>query len=666
MKTSRLCFASFLALPLLALGQLPSASPLQVMPSGTPASAAGNPVQPPAPETRALTKDDAESWLDGFMPYPLQRGNIAGAVVVVVKDGAILTEKGYGYSDVEARKAVDPQRTLFRAGSVSKLFTWTAVMQLVEAGKLNLDADVNTYLDFKIPSREGKPVTLRNLMTHTAGFDETARALLVSKPSELPSLRDALTHWIPPLITTPGATPAYSNYGAALAGYIVQRISGESFDDYIEHHILTPLGMNFSTFRQPLPARLEPFMSKGYDVASGKAKPFEIIIVPPAGSSSISGGDMGRFMIAHLQKGAFGSGRILQEATAVQMHTTANPIIPPLHRMLLGFYEHDINGHRVITHAGDTEWFHSELNLFPDEGVGLYLSVNSRGKEGAAGPLRAMLFREFGDRYFPGPIPEGKVDAATAKQHAQLMTGRYVLTRGSHENFLSFLNLLGEVKVTPNSDGTISVNALTAANGEPMKWREIAPWIWRDVNGGDRLAAQVANGRVVRFGYDEYPFMLFQPVPWWWSSSWLLPLWIAALVVLGLTVLAWPISALVRRHYGTTYGLTGTEARAHFFVRLASLLVLVTMLTWGFTLTMMLKDFAWMSPGMDGWIIFLRVISAVIFIAGSVVALWYAWVVLKSRQRILAKIWSVLLALSCLTILYVALTFHLFGYTANY
>jgi CubicO group peptidase (beta-lactamase class C family) len=99
-------------------------------------------------------------------------------VVVVVKDGAILLEKGYGYADVAERKPVDPERTLFRAGSVSKLFTWTAVMQLVEQGKLDLDTDINTYLDFKIPPREGKPITLRNLMTHTPGFDEIQRALL--------------------------------------------------------------------------------------------------------------------------------------------------------------------------------------------------------------------------------------------------------------------------------------------------------------------------------------------------------------------------------------------------------------------------------------------------------------------------------------------------------
>ena len=117
-----------------------------------------------------LATADIESWLDGLLPYALESGNVAGAVVVVVKDGRVLLQKGYGYADVEARAPVDPQRTLFRVGSVAKLVTDTAIMQLVEQGKLDLDADVNTYLDFEVPAAFDKPVTLRNLMTHTGGF----------------------------------------------------------------------------------------------------------------------------------------------------------------------------------------------------------------------------------------------------------------------------------------------------------------------------------------------------------------------------------------------------------------------------------------------------------------------------------------------------------------
>ena len=375
---------------------------------------------------------------------------------------------------------------------------------------------------------------------------------------------------------------------------------------------------------------------------------------------------MGRFMIAHLQNGALGSSRILQEATAVKMHGTASTMIPPLNRMLLGFYENNINGHRVITHAGDTQWFHSELNLFPDDGVGLSISVNSLGKDGAAGPIRSMLFKQFGDRYFPGPSQEGMVDAKTAKDHARLMAGRYSLSRRSHTTFLAVLNLLGQVKVTADDKGAIAVPILKGPGEGPKKWREIAPFVWRNVDSGDRLAAKVQGGRVVRFGDDEYPFMVFEPVPWWWSSAWLLPLWIAALVALAITVLAWPVSALVRRRYGAAYGLAGADAKAHRVVRIASVLVLATMLAWAIAIGLISSDFDWASPNSDTWISLLRVLSALLFFLGAALALWNAWVVLRSERRWLAKFWSVILAVSCLTVLYVGLVFHLIGYSANY
>ena len=655
-----------LMLTALASAQVPSiAPPKTVPPTGAPETGAQTP-EVPTSGARPLTKADVEAWLDGLFPYALQRGDIAGAVVVVIKDGQVLLAKGYGYADVAARKPVDPERTLFRAGSVSKLFTWTAVMQLVEQGKLNLDADVNGYLDFKIPPRNGKPVTLRNLMTHTPGFDEAIRALIINNPKDVPTLDAALKHWVPPRVTNAGSTPAYSNYGAGLAGYIVQRASGMSFDDYIEQKIFAPLNMTQATFRQPLPERFQADMSKGYRVASGEPQPFELVTLPPAGSLSISGTGMAPFMIAHLQNGAFGSGRILQEATAVEMHSTPSTVVPSVNRMLLGFYENNINGHRVIAHGGDTTYFHSELDLCIDDGVGIYNSVNSLGKEGAAGPLRVMLFKEFSDRYFPAPLPEGSVDAKTAKEHAQLMAGRYTYTRRTHTTFLSLFNLLGESQVSANDDGTITVSDLKGMDEQPKKWREIAPFVWRNVAGSDRLAAKPENGRVMRFGYDEYPFLLFERVPWWWSSAWLLPLWVGGLVALALTTVAWPTSALVRRRYGFKYELTGTDARAHRLVRIAALLAVVLMVGWVVLLQMMETNLDWIGPRMDGALILLRLLTGVVLIGGAVVALWNASLVLRSQRRRLAKIWSVLLAVAFLTALYVALIFHVIGYSANY
>src|SRR3984957_14488652 len=176
------------------------------------------PITPTEPNTaRQLTKEDVDAWLDGYMPYALATGDIAGAVVAVVKDGQIVTERGYGYSDVENKKPVDPKLTLFRPGSVSKLFTWTAVMQLGEQGKLDLDADVNKSLDFQIPPRDGKPITLRNIMQHTSGFEEQIKYIITEDPNG-PGFEELVKRWTPTRVFDAGTTPAYSNYATSVDG----------------------------------------------------------------------------------------------------------------------------------------------------------------------------------------------------------------------------------------------------------------------------------------------------------------------------------------------------------------------------------------------------------------------------------------------------------------
>jgi len=304
------------------------------------------PTRTPAQSVPQLTASDVEAFLDGVVPMQLQREDIAGAVVVVVKDGSVLLSKGYGYADVKARTPVSPSATLFRPGSISKTFTWTAVMQLVEQGELNLDRDVNDYLDFQIPHSFGRSVTLRNLMTHTAGFEEVIKDLAVDRPEDLPPLQGFLTTHQPKQIYVPGTIPAYSNYGADLAGYIVQRVSGMPFEQYIQHNVFAPLRITHATFVQPLPDSLKPMMSNGYALASEDAKPFELVPPDPApdGSLSITGADTAPFMIAHLQNGSYGDIRILQQQTAKMMHTRQFGMDPSLNAMALGFYEENRNG----------------------------------------------------------------------------------------------------------------------------------------------------------------------------------------------------------------------------------------------------------------------------------------------------------------------------------
>src|SRR3984885_2177694 len=631
------------------------------------AHAANVPAQPaPAQHPRAaLTAEDLNAWLDGYLPYALHTADIAGAVVAVVKEGQILTERGYGYSDVAGPTPVDPKLTLFRPGSVSKLVTWTAVMQLVEQGKIDLDADVNQYLDFKIPARDGKPVTMRNLMQHVAGFEEQAKNIMSEDP-KAPGYEALLKQWVPERVFAAGTTPAYSNYGASLAGYIVQRVSGETFDDYLDKHIFEPLDMKHSTFRQPLPAELVPLMSKGYELASDEPHVFEIVGPAPAGSLSSPAEDMAHFMIAHLQNGEYNGKRILRPETAEMMHNSPLTMLPPLNRMELGFFETNINGHEVIGHLGDTQYFHTSLHLFLEENVGFYVSFNSPGKAGAAGSLRNALFQDFADRYFPVNETESRVDDKTAAIHAAMLKGRWANSRGSQSNFVAVVGLIDQTKGGVNAKGEL-VLPFPGLNGKPRHWVEISPFLWRDTGGHDLLAAKVVDGKVVRFSFDELsPFMVFERVPWYKSSAWLLPLLCASLAALAITGLTWPIAAVVRRHYRATLALDPKSLRAYRWSKIAAILIFAALATWGLTVTLMLKDINNLSSKFDSTVRFAQIFGIVAFIGGFGVMLWHLWTVWSGARRWPAKVWSIVLVLSAFFVLWVAFVFNLIGFGLYY
>ncbi|HEX3915655.1 MAG TPA: serine hydrolase domain-containing protein [Steroidobacteraceae bacterium] len=632
------------------------------------AQPAASPAAPPSPElpAHALNAADAEQWLDGFFPYALQSGDIAGAVVLIVKDGQVLLEKGFGYSDYARSVPVDPKSTLFRWGSVSKLYTWTAVMQLVEQGKIDLDADVNQYLDFKIPAREGKPVTMRNLMTHTAGFEERLYGLIGVEADGVQPLDQFIKAYIPERIFAPGGTPAYSNYGAALAGYIVARVSGMPFDDYIDQQLFKPLEMHDASFRQPLPAALKAGLSNAYAAASLPPKPYEIVGPAPAGSLAATADDMSHFMIAHLQNGKYGTGQILKPETAQEMHDTTLTILPRVNRMALGFYEDNYDGHRTIAHGGDTQWFHSDLHLFLDDGLGLLVSVNSLGKQGAAHNVLAALFHEFTDRYLPGPTSDGKVDAQVAAEHARMIAGRYSVSRRAQSSFVSLLYMSTQATVADNGDGTISLSSDLTPSGVPLRWHEIAPLIWRQEHGKQLLAARAQDGRIDRFSYgEEAPIEVYDRTPWSESSGWWVPALAAGVIALLLTALAWPLSALVRRHYRVAYALGGMDARAHRWVRIASAAAALVFLGWVILVVSMLSKLD-LIPKVGGWLALLRVLSPIVFVAGAAIGLWNLWAVLKARRRIWAKLWAAVVAAALLLLLWAALAFHLIAFHSGF
>jgi CubicO group peptidase (beta-lactamase class C family) len=639
----------------LAAGQAPKATTAPASPQMPAASEAK--VTEPAHQ---LTVDDLHAFLDGFMPMQLEREDIAGAVVLVVKDGAIFFAKGYGYSDVDKRTPVTVDATLFRPGSISKLFTWTAVMQLVEQGKLDLDRDINDYLDFKIPAKFGKPITLRNLMTHTSGFEEQVKDLINEEGAPISTLKQHLSEHIPARIFAPGTTPAYSNYGASLAGYIVERVSGKPFNDYVSENIFKPLGMQRSTFAQPLPADLKPLMSGGYRLGSSKAKPFEIIEEAPAGGLAATSSDLARFMIAHLQNGKLENAQILRPETAVQMHARQFGLSPALNGMCLGFYEETRNGHRIIGHGGDTFYFHSDMHLMLENGVGFFVSYNSAGK-GDISP-RSALWYHFLDRYFPFTPP--KVEKlATADADAHAVAGHYLTSRRSESNFLKIAAVSDNVQVTPAENGLIKVEPYKDFNGQIKKWQEIAPLVYRSVNGQDLIAFRRDDSGHMQL-VPNFPAVVMQRIPFVADSGFNQCVIIAILIILALTVLCWPLAAGIRMHYRQRLELDAGYMRLRPWVRVVCAVDVAFLII--FLITLSADDLGAFSSSNDAKLHAIQVLG----LAGALGTILVFMACLRSWRDSHAwfwtKIWNVLLLLACIGFVWFSYHWNLLNFNLNY
>ncbi len=355
--------------------------------------------------------DTLETLLDPVFSRVMPDLNIPGAVCVVVGDGRILFAKGYGVMDTATGRPVEPDRTLFRVASVSKLLTATAVMQLWEQGKLDLDTDVNEYLScFQVPAAYPHPITLTHLLTHTAGFDDRFIGMGARTEADILPLCTYLARSLPPRIMPPGHYISYSNHGFALAGCVVEEVSGMPFSEYARLHILEPLGMSRSSF--VIVPELLPGLATGYTdfLGNRKAVTFDFAQTVPASSLMTTGTDMGRFLLAHLGYGRYGGARILSEAAARRMqeqHFTQHPRLPG---RALGFGERYENGLRILEQGGLTWGFISQVVLVPEKGLGVFVSHNTQtgGLDGAV--VRALL-----DHYFPAPRETAHVAAPSGQ-----------------------------------------------------------------------------------------------------------------------------------------------------------------------------------------------------------------------------------------------------------
>jgi len=452
------------------------------------------PVAASAPPRGIHSVAELETYLDGVVRVYMREKNIAGVTVSVVKDGALFFSRGYGYADIAKRTPVDPATTMFRIGSVTKLVTWTAVMQLVEQGKLDLDRDVNEYLDFKIPDTFAEPITLRHILAHTPGLEEDPRGLFTTDSTAIRPMSEWLPSHMPARVRPPGAFSAYSNWGTALAGYIVERVSGLSWDDYIEQHIFQPLGMAHTTGRQPLPANLVPYMSEGYEWKAHRyePRPFEIVTgAAPAGSISASANDMAKLMIAYLGNGTSGSATIFSPATAALMYSRLQGHDPRIPGFAHGFYEKSSHGVRIIGHGGDTQWFHSDLALILEDNVGIFMSTNTStgGAVSFAPFLQTVL-----DRFYPDTTPF-PVLSEGAKTGAKRYAGEYLMNRRNYSTYMAVFDLASPVVIQADEDGSLYLPSIGA------RLVPVDSLLFRDMVSGGLFAFRENDRGVITHGF---------------------------------------------------------------------------------------------------------------------------------------------------------------------
>jgi CubicO group peptidase (beta-lactamase class C family) len=482
------------AAALLGAAVLPSVAAAQ----SAPAAPVAAPVQPAGVA-------GLEDFVDGVMAQQLATREVAGAVVTVVYRGNILFSRGYGFADVDKGVAVDGQRTLFRPGSVSKMFTWTALLQQVELGRVSLDADVNDYLDFRIPAFEGQPIRVRDLMSHSVGMSDIG-GITAPSPDKLVPYTEWIKAHVPQRLWPAGTEISYSNYGTALAGYIVERVSGEPFADYVERHIFAPLGMASTTFREPLPAALAPHMATGYRVTDGRfvAQPFELFSpVMPAGSASSSGPDMARFMTALLNGGTLGKARILKPESVRLLAADARANAPDLPGMAHGFFVVRAAGPRIIGHGGNTGDFHSNMILAPEAGLGFF--VSETGGQGSYGG-RTELTEALIGRLFPQkPAPRVAAPAGEV-----LPLGAYRVNR---RDYARPVNPERDLKVAAASAGGVTLTN----DGSVTYWERIGPMLFERVTGAraggpyERLRFHGAEG-AWRLSFTSQPHVVYHQV----------------------------------------------------------------------------------------------------------------------------------------------------------
>lgn len=452
-----------------------------------------------------------------FVPQAMAEADVPGLVLVVVADGEIVLAEGFGHATVDPPRPVDAETTVFRVGSVSKSLTASAILALAEEGRLSLDADVGrllaetpaealpaemrddwTAMQRVVPGALRLGVTPLHLLTHTAGLDERLFGQHVTTPDHFTSLAGWFAEHPPHHFDDPGRVIAYNDQGTALAGLVLEAVTGRAFADWVEAELLVPLGMERTTFRQiELPTAVAGNLATAYTRLGGAeapltAYPRDHVITTPAAGLFTTGADMGRYLLALLApEEAAIAGAVSPDLARRQLRTAATQH-PELSGRAFGFAESSHDGHRVLHKDGQASGFNARLTLVPTAGVGVFSAANrsilDRGwsfnraarihKDLASAILGELLPEEAGE---PVPPPDPLLTVATPGS-PPLLPGPYRDVVASRHTLEKLLSLGNTLEVKDLGGGRVGVFG--------MEWKPVAPGLYGPTGeGGGNFAA---------------------------------------------------------------------------------------------------------------------------------------------------------------------------------
>lgn len=512
---------------------------------------------PAAPSAPGLNNpQEFEAFVDDFFQEEMSKTHVPGGVISVVKDGKLFFTKGYGYANLEKKIPVEVNKTLFRVASLSKLFTATAAMQLYERGMLELDGDVNKYLtDFQLKNPYPEAVKVAQLMTHTDGTSQRRIGLAAPTAQKMQPLGDYLAENMPPVFWFPGKLYNYSSHSSALLGYLVQKISGLPFSQYIDKNIFQPLNMPRSTFVQPPPPPIANDLAVGYQYQNGNFEPVPYLYlnIAPAASLQTTAIDMAHFAIAHLQLGRYENARILEPDTARLMHQTHFTQHPLLPGTAYEFHERLENGIRSLTHLGSLRGYSSSLTLLGDQNIGIFTATN--GFSGIHGKLLSQFF----ERYFPVTQPPSPQQPLSLnEEQLNRFTGIYRDLEYPRDTFAKMSAPFKHIKIEKGGNGTLQVRTPSLfflGNAPKIRLIPVQPLLFQRSNDEAFTGfAEDSSGRIAFTFNPIFPVIgTFERIHWYetvWVQLGLVGF--CAVIFLSATFV-YPIVPFIRRLRGRRF-----------------------------------------------------------------------------------------------------------------